>query len=608
MDTTFAASFEYKLIYVFEIRSATHKGLLKIGDATIKTDESIDSLPPNCKALNQAAKSRIRQYTNTAGLSPELLHTELAVRTIRGADGKPAIMAFRDYEVHRVLENSGIPKKSLRNSTSREWFEVDLEIALKAIGAVKKNQRNLTNTSSTGFIPIIFRPEQEEAIEKTLKQFKTENRMLWNAKMRFGKTLCALEVTRKSKFKKSIIITHRPVVDKGWYEDFGKIFHGDDGYLYGSKNTGYTVDDLIKQDKSFVYFASMQDLRGSDVVGGKFDKNNAVFTLDWDFVIVDEAHEGTTTAWGNDVIKNIVKEGNGYDTKFLALSGTPFNILNDYSDNIYTWDYVMEQRNKHEWDMAHFGDSNPYDELPELKIYTYDLGSLVADGSVYVELEDKAFNFREFFRVYTGTERNPIPASKSIGDFVHEDDVKSFLNLITKEDEQSFYPFANEQYRAYFKHTLWMVPGVKEARALSKLMKNHPVFGSGAFDIVNVAGDGDEEEKSDEALKKVNEAINKAEKIGNYTITLSCGRLTTGVTVREWTAVFMLAGSFLTSAANYLQTIFRVQSPCNINGKIKNCCYVFDFAPDRTLKMVADSVAMSTKAGKQSESDKRIGA
>lgn len=150
-----------------------------------------------------------------------------------------------------------------------------------------------------------------------------------------------------------------------------------------------------------------------------------------------------------------------------------------------------------------------------------------------------------------------------------------------------------------------MVPGVKEAKALSKLMKKHPVFGCGAFDIVNVAGDGDEEERSEDALQKVRQAINGAGNDG-YTITLSCGKLTTGVTVPEWTAVFMLAGSFSTSAANYLQTIFRVQSPCNKDGKIKRCCYVFDFAPDRTLKMVAESAALSTKAGKTNESDRRI--
>ena len=608
METVFGTAFEYKLIYVFAINDEAHKGLLKIGDTTIQSDASIDALFPNCKALNQAALSRIKQYTNTAGISAQLLHTELAVRLVKDKDGQQVLKAFRDHDVHRVLENSGIPKKKLKSSTSREWFEVDLSTVLKAIEAVKKCQPNLSGMGAgTGFTPIVFRPEQEEAIEKTLKQFKTGSRMLWNAKMRFGKTLSALQVVKKSGFAKTIIVTHRPVVDDGWYEDFQKIFYDTDDYTYGSKGHGAAIEDLLNSGKKFVYFASIQDLRGSSTVGGKFDKNDAVFSLDWDLVIVDEAHEGTTTALGDDVIKNLVKEGNGYDTKFLALSGTPFNILKEFDDNIYTWDYVMEQQRKAQWDELHFGDSNPYDELPELKIYTYDLGKILTDKS-YVELEDKAFNFREFFRVWTGDikhDHKAMPATAQVGDFVHESDVWSFLNLITKDDPDSHYPYANEEYRNLFRHALWMVPGVKEAKALSKLMKKHPVFGCGAFDIVNVAGDGDEEERSEDALQKVRQSINGA---GNdsYTITLSCGKLTTGVTVPEWTAVFMLAGSFSTSAANYLQTIFRVQSPCNKDGKIKRCCYVFDFAPDRTLKMVAESAALSTKAGKANESDRRI--
>lgn len=606
MGKMFSSAFEYKLIYIFEIKSESHKGLLKIGDTTIQTDDTIDNLPPNCRALNQAAIKRIREYTNTAGISFDLLHTELAIRTIKDKDGRPAIKAFRDHHVHRVLENSGIPKKKFKSSTSQEWFDIDLSTALKAIEAVKKGHYNLSAATNDSFTPIIFRPEQEDAINRTLKQFKSGNRMLWNAKMRFGKTLSALEVVKRSKFEKTIIITHRPVVDSGWYEDFNKIFYSDKSYIYGSKNTGYTIEDLLKTEKNFVYFASIQDLRGSDLVGGKFDKNDAVFDTVWDFVIVDEAHEGTTTALGNDVIKATVKEELN-KTKFLALSGTPFNILGDYDDNIYTWDYVMEQSSKYEWDKHNLGDSNPYAELPELKIYTYDLGKLI-DNPRYKELEDKAFNFREFFRVWTGDmkiDRRPLPSGVKAGEFFHKADVWSFLNLITKKDEDSQYPYSTEEYRSLFRHSLWMVPGVKEAKALSQMMKTHPVFGNGAFNIVNVAGDGDEEEKSEDALEKVQNAIKSAGNEG-YTITLSCGKLTTGVTVPEWTAVFYLAGSFSTSAANYLQTIFRVQSPCNKDGKIKTTAYVFDFAPDRTLKMVAESVAISTKAGKTDSSDRLI--
>ncbi len=220
METVFGTSFEYKLIYVFAINDESHKGLLKIGDTTIQSDASIDALFPNSKALNQAAMKRIKQYTNTAGVSAQLLHTELAVRLVKGKDGQQVLKAFRDHDVHRVLENSGIPKKKLKNSTSREWFEVELSTVLKAIEAVKKCQPNLSATGvGTSFTPIVFRPEQEEAIEKTLKQFKTGSRMLWNAKMRFGKTLSALQVVKKSGFSKTIIVTHRPVVDDGWYED-----------------------------------------------------------------------------------------------------------------------------------------------------------------------------------------------------------------------------------------------------------------------------------------------------------------------------------------------------------------------------------------------------
>ena len=311
-------SFQYKVIYIFEINDEKHRGLLKIGDATLDTDKTIDKLNPNSKDLNQAALLRIKQYTNTAGITVKLLHTELAVRTVV-KDGVSELKAFRDHDVHRVLVNSRIKKVKLEGSTSKEWFKVDIETAKKAIEAVKQSRPNLGNVSSDDFTPIVFRPEQEEAIAKTLNRFKTYNRMLWNAKMRFGKTLSALEVVKEAGYKKTIILTHRPVVDAGWFEDFGKIFHGMPEYEYGSKFNGASLSHLKAYADAFVYFASIQDLRGSKSVGGKFDKNDDVFDLEWDLVIVDEAHEGTTTELGDEVIKKIVKEENG-KTKFLALS------------------------------------------------------------------------------------------------------------------------------------------------------------------------------------------------------------------------------------------------------------------------------------------------
>ena len=603
-DKNFKNAFSYKIIYVFTVNDEKHKGLVKIGDATLNTISSIDNLSPNCRELNQAALKRIKSYTNTVGISPILLHTELAIKE-EHKDNNISLKAFRDHEVHKVLENSNIKKVKLDGSTGREWFKIDKETAIEAIKAVKEHHANLSNTKMDGYSPIIFRPEQKEAIDRTIKQFKKSNKMLWNAKMRFGKTLSALEVIKRSEFKKTIILTHRPVVNSGWYEDFTKIFYDKD-YIYGSKENGHSVKELNNQEKSFVYFASIQDLRGSEAVGGKFEKNKEIFETLWDCVIVDEAHEGTKTALGDDTIKAILKEELG-KTKLLALSGTPFNILDEYDDeSIYTWDYIMEQECKFEWNKTHFGDSNPYEELPELRIYTYDLGELLHNNN-YITYEDKAFNFHEFFRTWTGDYRYDyaqMPETAQIGDFVHEQDILSFLNLMTKKDENNSYPYSKEEYRELFKHSLWMIPGVKEAKALKNLMLKHPVFGNGQFDIVNVAGSDDEE--SSDALNSVKKAIKEAEKLDTYTITLSCGKLTTGVTVKEWTAVFMLSGSFSTSAANYLQTIFRVQSPCNKNGMIKDTAYVFDFAPDRTLKMVSEAVSVSSKAGKTTGEDKVI--
>lgn len=604
-DKHFKNAFNYKVIYIFTVNDEKHKGLVKIGDATLKITSSIDRLSPNCKELNQAALKRIKSYTNTVGVSPILLHTELAIKE-EYKNNSISLKAFRDHEVHKVLENSNIRKVKIDGSTGREWFKINKETAIEAIQAVKKGCANLSNVDLKEYSPIIFRPEQKEAIDRTIKQFKKNDRMLWNAKMRFGKTLSALEVIKRSEFKKTIILTHRPVVNDGWYEDFTKIFYDRNDYIYGSKVNGYSIEKLNKQDKSFVYFASIQDLRGSEAVGGKFNKNDEIFKTIWDCVIVDEAHEGTKTTLGDDTIKAIVKEELN-KTKLLALSGTPFNILDEYDDDsIYTWDYIMEQECKVKWDEKHFGDSNPYEELPELRIYTYDLGDLLHNKN-YITYEDKAFNFHEFFRTWTGDYKYDyaqMPKTANVGDFVHEQDILSFLNLMTKKDENNSYPYSKDEYRDLFKHSLWMIPGIREARALKELMKKHPIFGSGQFDIVNVAGSDDEE--SADALNSVKNAIKKAEELDTYTITLSCGKLTTGVTVKEWTAVFMLSGSYSTSAANYLQTIFRVQSPCNKNGMIKDTAYVFDFAPDRTLKMVSEAVSVSSKAGKTTRDDKDI--
>jgi hypothetical protein len=559
-------------------------GCLKVGEAT-SDNENIWGLEPNSKALNRAAKNRIDQYTQTAGIAYDLLYSEVSVYADKGT-----IKAFSDAEVHTVLLRSGIKRKIFdTKNKANEWFETDLETVKKAITAVKEGKDSLQASEiTTTQNPIAFRPEQLEAIGKTKKQFKKSNEMLWFAKMRFGKTLSALQVAKEHLFTRTLILTHRPVVDKGWFEDFGKIFYDLPEYAYGSKNQGNTFDsleNLCKKGKTkYIYFASMQDLRGSELVGGNFNKNDEIYTTQWDFIIVDEAHEGTQTELGLNVLSELKKT----ETKVLHLSGTPFNLLDNYKEEeIYTWDYVMEQKAKADWDKVHFGDPNPYASLPKLNIFTYDIGQLVAG---FID-EEVAFNFREFFRV------------DEFGGFIHHKDVLSFLNLICKHDEESNYPYSSDEYRDNFRHSLWMVPGVKEARALSTMLQSHPVFGQ--FKIVNVAGDGDEEQTKEEALKKVESAITDKPH-ETYTITLSCGRLTTGVSVKAWTAVFMLSGSHNTAASSYMQTIFRVQTPATINGKVKEECFVFDFAPDRTLKVIAETAKVSAKAGKTSGEDRKI--
>ena len=463
---------------------------------------------------------------------------------------------------------------------------------------------------------IELRDEQERAVGVAMKYFKRHKkhaRFLWNAKMRFGKTICALELAKRmgalqgdDRVSRTIIVTHRPVVNDSWKEDFQKVF-GEDctSCHYGTKfddtaeGDFYALDRAVADGKHFVFFASMQYLRRSKLVGGDNDEQLKadILSADWDLVVVDEAHEGTRTELGQRVIDLLTQHDH---TRALHLSGTPFNLYEDFADDqIYTWDYIKEQTAKRQWPSLHPqepAENNPYRELPDMEIRTYDLGRLVkADLG-----EDATFQFKEFFRTKQG---NDVPKEER-GRFVHEDAVREFLDLMCTEDEESHYPFSTDEYRTSFNHTLWVVPGVKEAKALERLLRDHEVFGG--FDaIVNVAGNSEDDEMRQDALDRVKKAIGAVPE-QTYTITISCGRLTTGVTVRPWTAVFYLKGSENTSAATYMQTIFRVQSPYTYkdeNGetRMKTKCYVFDFAPDRSLKMVAETAKFATLTQKQKQ-------
>ncbi len=579
-DISFASPLNSRLIYVFRINDEAHRGCLKIGMATIHNATAAD-LKPDSPALNRAAEERIRQYTQTAAVPFELLYTAPALRS----DGS----TFEDHDVHSVILRSGINKARISaNGKANEWFRISLTDAKAAIDAAANKRSTIARSKETQQDPISFREEQRAAIDATVKHFGSKSKVakhyLWDAKMRFGKTLCALQTVRRLAVRRVLILTHRPVVNEQWFDEFAKIFYDVGGeWRYGSKSKGEDIESLLRwaevEGKHAIYFASLQDLRGSRAAGGTHDKNDLIFDTRWDLIIVDEAHEGTQTDLGKSVISKLWNAERA--NWILQLSGTPFNILENEdfaSDEIYTWDYIAEQKAKRDWDKNHPGDPNPYADLPTMNIYTYNLGALLldfADG-------EASFNFPEFFRV------------KSDGRFLHEEDVSRFLDLLCREGD-SLYPFSSRRFRSYFRHTLWMLPGVKEARALAALLRSHPILQ--AFRVVNVAGQGDTDEEEDDtenALQKVKNAIG-VDALGTWTITLSCGRLTTGVSVPEWTAVFYLTGSSVTSISSYMQTIFRVQTPWKVGGMAKENAYVFDFAPDRTLKILADTAQRAAR-------------
>lgn len=473
-----------------------------------------------------------------------------------------------------------------------------------------------TKNTSSGYTPgapIVLRDEQKEAVRKAKARFKGQKgrKFLWNAKMRFGKTLSALQLVKELDARRTLIVTHRPVVDANFREDFDKIFQDSADWIYASRSDNGGTGEIASlekelsgnSEKHYVFFASMQYLCRSNLVNSKVNADDnalkhLILNNEWDLVVVDEAHEATT---GDTLGGAVVKYLSGKKANVLHLSGTPFNLYYEFADSeIFTWDYIQEQTKKAKLKADGVPDcENPYITLPKMNIFTYDLKNL--RGGIQVP-DGAQFSPSEFFRTWSGNpkkDKAEMPEGAK-GKFVHEEAVNNFLNLLCGgEDGGNNYPFSTEEYQENFNHTLWVVPGVKEAKALTELLRNHEIFGHGAFNIINVAGDGDgsDEERSN-ALDKVLNAIGEAPD-QTSTITISCGRLTTGVTVAPWTAVFYLKGSDNTSAATYMQTIFRVQSAHVYKGKMKSECYVFDFAPDRSLRAVAETAKFYNLDAKQ---------
>ena len=593
--TTYATS-ERKLIYIQTVDQKKrpipyYRGLEKIGDASVADMEA--DLKPNSADLQAAARPRINSYMKTANLPYVLQWAELAYRQSDKS-------WFRDRDVHAILGRSNIQRRDM--DVGQEWFPVTLETAKRAIKAYKEGKTALEQEE---VVPqdqrqkkekIVLRKEQQDAVDRTIEVFnKDYDEMLWNAKMRFGKTLTALSLIKEKKFKKVLIMTHRPVVNEGWFEDFNKCGMDEAGYLYGSKRNGHkSVKELEDSGKNYVYFASIQDLRGSTYVGGKVgDKNEDLFNTKWDFVIIDEAHEGTQTDLAQNVIDAVRK--NKKHCKLLELSGTPFNLLNDYEENqVFTWDYTMEQEAKAQFSEEHPDEKNPYQGLPKVSMYTFEMNRQFKNPKFTLDSYDKrSFNFKEFFR------------TEEQGNFAHEDSVRSFLKNITTPGDTN-YPFSTPQFRNNLRHTLWILPGIKECNALEDLLNEEDsIFHKEGYKIINVVrGDtSDELEASDSDVERVKNAM-KPDPAKTKTITLTVRKLTTGVTIRPWTGVMFLSN--MTSAMQYLQAAFRAQTPYSSEtfGEKTNC-YIFDFAPDRALTVMAEASSLSTGVGRVNKKGQR---
>ncbi len=492
-------------------------------------------------------------------------------------------------------------KKDFERKPNTEWFKISPDVSHNEFFAFRRNRGILETLGGT--IPYKLRDEQSNAVNKALGYFSSnaadEPEFLWNAKPRFGKTLSTYELCIKMGARKVLIVTNRPAIANSWYQDYVKFLGTESGYYFVSQVDGlkdkkyvlnreqYTAHLSNPDHRGCIEFVSLQDMKGSIYFGGKFDKLSEVAQLEWDILVIDEAHEGVDT-YKTDVAFDHIKR-----KCTLHLSGTPFKALanNKFDEEaIFNWTYADEQREKHNWN-PESEEENPYASLPQLNLYTYQMSEIIrsklekgADFNNDGEAEDYAFDLNEFF------------LTKSDGTFKYDADIDKFLDALVSQPK---FPFSTPELRNELNHTFWLLNRVDSAKALAKKLKAHPVFGK--YEIVLAAGDGrlDDDTETKKSYDKVVKAIDLYQK----TITLSVGQLTTGITIPEWTAVLMLSN--VQSPSLYMQAAFRAQNPClfNINGKLlrKENAYVFDFDPARTLDIFekfANDLYSNTTSGR----------
>ena len=594
-------------IYAYAIEDSAHAGLLKIGQTT------------------RNVQQRIAEQLGTAAIKNYRIELDEPAERDDGT-------IFTDFEVRAALQAKGF------QNPSGEWVRCTVA-DVKTVLTELRTGKHFTGTHHATFP---MRTEQAEAVEKTLAYYNSiwaenENavpRFLWNAKMRFGKTFTTYQLAKKLQEKKSqkntiagirvLIVTFKPAVEDAWQSDLQN--HADfDGWQYLSQKSG-TDPSKIDDKKPLVYFGSFQDLLGRDEAGNIKPKNEWIHTINWDLVVFDEYHFGAWRETAKELFEGeeaaIAQKaaqfeyGKGLETlneelsefsekesevlpitthAYLYLSGTPFRALANgefIEEQIFNWTYTDEQKAKETYTLKHPNEPNPYAALPQLRLLTYQMPEeLVAIASTG---EFDEFDLNEFFSA-CGTDEN--------AQFNHKNDVQKWLNIIRGQylplESQYLqtgtnppFPYSDVRLLPYLQHSFWFLPNVASCYAMANLLSERQNTFWHDYDIIVAAGS-----KAGiglDALPPVREAIGSG--FDTKTITLSCGKLTTGVTVPQWSAILMLRN--LNSPETYFQAAFRVQSPWSIinpNGTdpneeeiLKPVCFVFDFAPTRALRQLSN--------------------
>lgn len=528
----------------------------------------------------QSVDSRIAQQASQMSVKKDKLWAQRAV-FMTEAGGY-----FTDREFHAFLKQQGIARETQPERT--EWHDFNGARRTSRDYFFSFVSQDFSDLQSTGSDDYTLRPEQQAAVAQARAAFDAgSSEVLWNAKPRFGKTLTTYHLMREMDAKSVLIVTNRPAIANSWFDDFEKFIGHQTSFKFVSESASLADRPTMTRaqwpkylmenegaDPRIVEFVSLQDLKGSQYFGGEHKKLKHIADFHWDLLVIDEAHEGVDTTKTDVAFEQITRNHT------LHLSGTPFKALASgrfADDEIYNWTYEDEQAAREEW--ADDTQNNPYAALPTLNLLTYQLSRMITDKlseGVAIDEDsanvDYAFDLNEFF------------ATKDNGFFEHHDEVVKFLDRLTTNEK---YPFSTPELRDEVRHSLWLLQRVASAKALQRILNQHPVFKD--YTVVLAAGDGRADEADPatfgQSLDLVRTAIAQAEATGGKTITLSVGQLTTGVTVPEWTAVIML--SDMGSAARYMQAAFRAQNPHTFQrGDTvlqKQNAYIFDFAPERTL-------------------------